>query len=60
MHAALKRRILNYTVGLGDVRMGLGDVRMGLSLVNTDHVSSILASMTLLTKLICLIWKALD
>ena len=43
MHAALMRRLLNFTVGLGDVRIGL-------SLANTDHLRPILASMSLLVE----------
>ena len=43
MIAALKRRILNFTVGLDDVRMGL-------SVANADQMRPILASMSLLVE----------
>ena len=44
MHAALKKHILFFTVGLGDVKMGL-------SLANADQVRPVLASMSLLVEL---------
>ena len=43
MHAALKRHLLKFTVGLGDVRMGL-------SLANVDQVRPILAFMSLMAE----------